>query len=78
MGEGEPVVSQQVKPILDVLDDVPLFPKAMIPFFQWISSYYIYPVGEVIKSALPGGINQSEFVTVEILEKGICFLMVFA
>ncbi len=46
----------ETKHILDVLDDEPLFPAAMVPLFRWMSDYYIYPVGEVIKNALPGGL----------------------
>ena len=44
-----------VKKILDILDDVPLFPPSMVPFFRWIADYYLYPIGQVIKEALPGG-----------------------
>jgi primosomal protein N' (replication factor Y) len=47
-----------VKPVTEVSDDSPLFPAAMIPFFRWIASYYRYPIGEVIKLALPGGLAQ--------------------
>ena len=50
--------SFKVKPVTDVLDSTPLFPAAMIPFFRWITSYYRYPLGEVIKLALPGGLDQ--------------------
>jgi len=50
----------ELKPIADVLDDVPLFPESMIPFFRWIADYYVYPIGEVIREALPGGINPAE------------------
>ncbi|WP_459925595.1 replication restart helicase PriA [Desulfatiferula olefinivorans] len=46
-----------VKPICDVLDDRPLFHASHLSFFNWISSYYLFPPGEVIKSALPGGIT---------------------
>lgn len=49
--------NKEIKPVLDVLDDSPLFPPSMVPFFKWISEYYIYPIGAVIKTALPGGLN---------------------
>ena len=38
-----------IKRILDVLDETPLFPSDMVSFFKWISNYYVYPIGEVIK-----------------------------
>ncbi|VEN74210.1 Primosomal protein N' [Candidatus Desulfarcum epimagneticum] len=46
---------KKIKPILDIPDDFPLFPASMLPFFEWVSDYYMRPLGEVIKNALPGG-----------------------
>lgn len=63
------------KPVLDILDEVPLFPKSMIPLFEWISNYYLYPIGEVIKSALPGGINVNDYSTFDITPEGQCALL---
>ena len=47
----------KIKPISEILDTEPLFPENSIPFFRWISWYYRYPIGEVIKQALPGGLT---------------------
>ena len=60
----------KVKPVTDVLDSTPLFPAAMIPFFRWIASYYRYPLGEVIKLALPGGLDQQSQRHVHLAEAG--------
>ncbi len=49
-----------VKFILDILDESPLFPASMIPFFEWISDYYLYPLGLVIQSALPAGLIRKD------------------
>jgi len=46
-----------IKDILSVLDRHALFPQNMVPFFEWLSSYYHYPLGMVIKAALPSGLN---------------------
>ncbi len=46
-----------VRPISEILDREPLFGADMVPFFKWIAAYYHYPIGEVIKSALPGGLT---------------------
>jgi primosomal protein N' (replication factor Y) len=59
-----------LREIIDVLDDIPMFPRSMIPFFNWISDYYQYPIGEVIKGALPGGVNITQVETVHITDKG--------
>jgi primosomal protein N' (replication factor Y) len=45
------------KPILDVLDEWPLFDNRMLTFYRWISDYYLYPLGQAIKGGLPPGIN---------------------
>jgi primosomal protein N' (replication factor Y) len=60
----------EIKSILDILDENPLFPSSILPFFRWISEYYIYPIGEVIKSALPGGLNLYEYAIISITENG--------
>lgn len=59
-----------IKPILDVLDDEVLYPPALIPLFEWISEYYIHPIGEVIQAALPGGINLKEKSCLTITDDG--------
>jgi len=46
-----------IRPAIDVLDAAPLFPEAMVPFFRWIADYYRHPIGEVIRTALPGGLT---------------------
>ncbi|MBW2328758.1 MAG: primosomal protein N' [Deltaproteobacteria bacterium] len=46
----------QVKAIVDLLDPDPLFPEELIPFFRWIADYYHHPLGEVIRTGLPGGL----------------------
>ena len=46
-----------VKDIITVIDLYPLFPPQMVEFFEWLSHYYLYPIGLVIKGALPTGLN---------------------
>jgi len=46
-----------VKDIITVIDAYPLFPPQMVKFFEWLSHYYLYPIGLVIKGALPTGLN---------------------
>ncbi len=69
-GPGVAVRGKPIKSILDVLDEWPLFPPDMVPFFQWISGYYMHPLGEVIKGALPGGINPIEVAELSITRDG--------
>lgn len=67
-GEAPEKRDIEIKSILDVLDDGPLFPSALIPFFRWLADYYHHPVGEVVRTALPGGLNLYEYSTVSINE----------
>jgi primosomal protein N' (replication factor Y) len=61
---------QTVKDIADVLDETPLFPKSMVPFFRWVADYYLHPLGEVIQTALPGGLSPAEFTLYQLSEAG--------
>jgi primosomal protein N' (replication factor Y) len=70
LGPSHPPGMEGIKPVLDILDDQPLFPEEMLSFFRWIADYYYHPIGEVISEALPGGINISEFVTFALTDAG--------
>ncbi|MEN8257983.1 MAG: primosomal protein N' [Thermodesulfobacteriota bacterium] len=59
-----------IRPILDILDKEPLFGPDMVPFFKWVADYYQYPIGEVIKTALPGGLTSQSGRTVTLTDKG--------
>jgi primosomal protein N' (replication factor Y) len=48
---------EKVKEVFDLLDDTPLFDHEMLAFFKWIATYYLYPLGEVIKTGLPPGLT---------------------
>jgi primosomal protein N' (replication factor Y) (superfamily II helicase) len=47
----------RIKEIISVLDDDPLWTDGELEFFRWVASYYLHPLGEVLKTALPAGIN---------------------
>ena len=70
MGPATEAEPSEIKHILDVLDETPLFPLSMIPFFQWISDYYKYPIGDVIKNALPGGLTLYDYASLSITTQG--------
>jgi primosomal protein N' (replication factor Y) (superfamily II helicase) len=60
LGPAPPSDRAEIKRIVDVLDARPVFPGAMIPFLRWTADYYKYPLGQVIETALPGGLTVSE------------------
>lgn len=50
----------EVKPISVVVDTQPILLSGQLNFWQWISSYYMSPIGEVYKAALPAGLKAEE------------------
>lgn len=57
LGFGESAPGQQLKEVLELLDKQPLWTEAELTFFRWVAAYYLHPLGEVLKTALPSGIN---------------------
>jgi len=60
----------RIKPIIDILDEEPLFRPGQIELFNFCSEYYQAPLGQVLKTALPPGINVSSRRLVRITELG--------
>lgn len=48
--------SVDLKRVKRILDQGPLLPESLISFLEWTSSYYFYPIGQVIAEALPPGL----------------------
>jgi primosomal protein N' (replication factor Y) (superfamily II helicase) len=69
--------ADELKEVLEILDDEPLFTAAELEFFRWIAGYYLHPLGEVIKMALPAGINLVSRYRCETAEDGTPVLREF-
>jgi primosomal protein N' (replication factor Y) len=50
----------QIKDILQVLDASPILLDSQLRLWQWISEYYLSPIGEVYKAALPSGLKAED------------------
>lgn len=50
----------QVKDILQVLDVSPILLDSQLKLWQWIADYYMSPIGEVYKAALPAGLKAED------------------
>ncbi len=59
-----------LKPVVEVLDREPLFHANLIPFFRWMAGYYHYPIGEVIKTALPAGLTSGSEIKIILTDAG--------
>lgn len=49
-----------VKPILTVLDRQPVLLEAQYRLWQWMADYYMAPLGDILKAALPQGMKKEE------------------
>lgn len=49
-----------IKPITEVLEAYPIVNENQLQFWNWISSYYMCPLGDVYKAALPGGLKPKD------------------
>ena len=54
-----PSVSQ-IKSVLQVLDASPILTDTQMRLWKWISDYYMSPIGEVMKAALPSGLKAED------------------
>lgn len=52
-----------LKRIIEVIDQEPVFDPAMMKLFKWAAAYYHYPLGQVIYNALPTRIRQGKALT---------------
>jgi len=57
MGRVTDSAITSLKEILVVLDRESLWTECELEFYRWIASYYQHPLGDVIRTALPAGIN---------------------
>ena len=50
----------EVKDILQLMDAEPILLPSQLALWQWISTYYMSPIGEVYKAALPAGLKAED------------------
>ena len=57
---GQAPEGYQVKDILQVLDTTPILLDTQLRLWQWIADYYMAPIGDVYKAALPAGLKAED------------------
>ena len=60
--------SYKTKEIEFIIDDNPIINLKQIEFFRWISNYYMTPIGQVLKNALPSLLllrSESEIILIK-------------
>jgi primosomal protein N' (replication factor Y) len=67
---GTSLIESEIKDVQELLDvDPPLTPE-VLEITRWVADYYATPWGEVMRAALPAGINASVEQTVSITPEG--------
>src|SRR5437764_23854 len=57
--EGTSLVESEIKDVAELLDAEPPLTLEVIAIARWVADYYAAPLGEVLRAALPAGINSS-------------------
>ena len=52
--------ADKVRPLHQVADDAPVVLDSQLELWRWIADYYMSPIGEVMKAALPSGMKQED------------------
>src|ERR1041384_6531253 len=67
---GTSLIESELKEVQELLDVDPPLTRAVLEITRWVSDYYAAPWGEVMRAALPAGINASVERTISITERG--------
>jgi len=64
-------VEEKIREVENLLDEAPLIDPPMLRFYRWISDYYLYPLGEVIKAGLPPGLQLKSELILSLTQDGM-------
>jgi primosomal protein N' (replication factor Y) len=67
-------VEEKLREVEVLLDEAPLIDLQMLRFYRWVSDYYIYPLGEVIKTGLPPGLHLKSELILSLTQNGKDYL----
>ena len=57
---GQKPEGYEVKPLTQLMDVEPIVMPRQLELWQWMSDYYMSPIGEVMKAALPAGLKAED------------------
>tara|TARA_Y100000590_G_scaffold469226_1_gene655646 strand:- start:898 stop:2994 length:2097 start_codon:yes stop_codon:yes gene_type:complete len=65
----------RIQPISEVVDDVPLLDQKLWELLSWVSQYYLTPIGQVMRSAIPPRLSRdyegAQLLEVSVLEASV-------
>jgi primosomal protein N' (replication factor Y) (superfamily II helicase) len=68
--EDAPAEGFEIKPVQQVLDEAALLPEELMKLAAWIASYYVAPLGEVLRGMLPLAAEVKRHFSYRIAEVG--------
>src|SRR5690242_6391966 len=68
---GTSLIESEIKDVLELLDVGPLLTPSVLEITRWVADYYAAPWGEVLRAALPAGINATVEQIVRITPAGL-------
>lgn len=68
--EAKAAQSYKIKDVLEVIDQQPVFSPVLLQIAEWLSQYYLYPLGEVLSAMLPASRTQQTKLTYELTAAG--------
>jgi primosomal protein N' (replication factor Y) len=70
----ESAPSHELRDVLGVLDRTPSLNPELIALLQWVADYYMAPIGEVLKLALPPGLLSTDRMMIRLSAQGRALL----
>jgi primosomal protein N' (replication factor Y) len=70
LSQKAPDPAYRMKTILARLDDVPIYSSVLLDLARWMSSYYMHPLGEVLRTMLPASRVKKKTSKVILTESG--------
>src|SRR5881227_817160 len=67
---GTSLIESEIKDVQELLDVAPPLTPEVLEITRWVADYYAAPWGEVMRAALPAGINAAVEQTVSITLRG--------
>jgi primosomal protein N' (replication factor Y) len=58
----------KIKSVMEILDDEALFADTDLAFYQWIATYFMYPLGKTLAELIPSGSEKKDFLWITPLE----------
>ena len=58
----------KIKAVMEILDDEALFGDADLDFYQWIATYFMYPLGKTLAELIPAGSEKKDFLWISPLD----------